>query len=69
MTPTKRFVGFWAAFVALLASFVLASGASAQAQDKKPNILIIWVVFRVTWWARGARGRSVPARTIWASVS
>jgi hypothetical protein len=67
MTRAKRFVGFWAAIVALLASFVLASGASAQ--DKKPNILIIWVVFGVTWWARGARGRSAPARTIWASVS
>src|SRR3989337_639533 len=42
MTPTKRCVGFWAAFVALLAGFVLVSGASAQAQDKKPNIVIIW---------------------------
>ena len=42
MTPTKHLFGFWAAFVALLASFVLVSGASAQAQDKKPNILIIW---------------------------
>src|SRR3990172_185405 len=42
MTPTKRFVGFWAAIVALLASFVLASGASAQAGEKKPNIVIIW---------------------------
>jgi arylsulfatase len=40
MTPTKRCIGFCAAIVALLASFVLARGASAQ--DKKPNILIIW---------------------------
>ena len=67
MTPTKRLFGFWAVIVALLASFVLARGLSAQ--DKKPNILIIWVVFRVTWWARGGRGRSAPAQTIWAFVS
>src|SRR3972149_4045785 len=41
MTPTKHLFGFWALIVALLASFVLASVAPAQAQPK-PNILIIW---------------------------
>ncbi len=62
MMPNKRCVGFWTVIVALLASFVFASRTSAQ--NKKPNILIIWGDdigwFNVSAYNQGMMGYRTP---------
>lgn len=62
MALSKRCIEFWAVIVALMASFVLAGGASAQ--EKKPNILIIWGDdiggFNVSAYNQGMMGYKTP---------